>query len=485
MLTGGADKAIFNRRRAVASKKTEGRHGVQVRVEIPIRPNEKERTSSKSIFEANKPMVQTSIVPNRLEPLASSKQRSSKGNATSSIVGSSRSSSGSSRDGGKVAFRPKEGFLNHETKNQKYNPVVSLTSQRRPSIEPFTPATTGAISLGNAREERSQTKAAYPYHQTPTDQPRIAPVNATNLLLPKNFDPILIDDEESDNEDGEDFVRSPQVPPLQRSKHHKTGLGHEKVIPALTGPPSVKKDISGLAGDVDSHDELDVLVSRPAPTASDSNHLVTRPFVQHITLRRNQSPKISNSPAASPLSNVGPSDQPLVPPALPLSSLSKYTKSSPTFVPDTDSEDDLVAAEQLLREFEGEKTRVTETANSMLQRFQKQPSEHLHPPSSPIKSLVCNESITPSTKHRNFTLHSSPHRKPSMTTPFPSGKPVRRSNHTDVKEKPQTGVTRAVIPLGDSDNDSSTKKRKRDKQLGRWRTPRPSDDPEAEWNPNR
>ena len=456
---------------------------IQVRVEIPLRSNEKERTISQTISEVNKLKVKTSIPQNRLEFTESPETRSPKGNATSSIISSSSKISGSSPNGGKVTIRSNEGLLSHEMKICKYHPVASSITQQRTSIQSSTPAITKALSPGSGKEGQSQEKAADRGLQTPVDRPKKVPLSTQILSPPQKFDTIIISDDEGDDEQGENLIQSPQIPQTQQSAHHETDQQPGRVIPASIGHKFIKTDIFESTGDTDSNDEIDILVSRPAPTTSDSNHNFAQPIVQDNLPSRQQSLKISNSTAASPLSSLGLSDQPFAPAILPSSHSSKHPKSSPAVIPDTDSEDDLAVGEQLLDEFKGNSKKVTETADSLLRRFQKQPSKQLHPPSSPPKSLVHKESSKSSTKYKALMIPSSTRRKPSMTSPFPSGKPIRRNIPPRIEEKPQSFATKALILPGDSENDSSTKKRKRDKLVGSWRTVRPFDDPEAEWSP--
>ena len=480
-----AGPARSNHLRTIASKTTDGRRFEQVRVEIPIRSNEKERAVSKAVVGGNRPKLGTSLVQSRLAFTGGTKERSPKGNATSSIIGISRSISGSSRDGGKVAIKSNKGFSSHEPKNDKPNSVSSSTVKQKINIESVT-STTKTVRTGSYQQRPSRPKAEDRERQTPVDQPKLAPVHARTYFPPKILDPIVISDGEGNDGDGEDFVSPPQKPQSRRSTHQETDARLETVIPASPGPKSIKKDNYKYASDVDTDEEVDILLSRFAPTTTNLNPPASRPPVRHDSPHHHQSLKSLKPPATSQLSNDGLPHQAPATPSLPSSIPSKHPKSSSAFIPDTDSEDDLVASEQLLREFEGEKSRATDTADSLLGRFQNQPLKHTDPPSSSLKSSVhkdSSKSNKSSTIHKYLMSPSSKHGRLSMTSPFPSGKPIRCSLPPTTKGRPQTDGTKLLVPPGESENDSSTKKRKRNKHVGQWRTVRSSNDPEAEWSP--
>lgn len=481
LLIGGAGKASSSPSRAAALTNTEGKPNLNVRIEIPIRSNQKGAAIPPSILERNKSKVETSIVLDRLKPTSSPKGRPSMGNATSSVIGLSETISGSSRDGRKVTIKSNDDSLFHESDNHKHVPLASLTSQRRTSIESVhAPAPTKTMSAASSGEGQPQQKATYQGRHTPVDEPRAASVYAQNRSAPKTFDAIVI----SDDEDGEGLYQSPQIPQLKPSIYHETVRVSGKVILASTADKAIKKDGFKLSGHTDFNDEDDILTTRPTPITTNSNHHVAQPLAQHNTPRRHQSLKKSNPAASSPSSHVRVSNQPLAPPALPLSRSSKQLKSSRAFIADTDSEDDLAAGEQLLQELKEKKTKVPETAESLLRRFQTPPLKHLHASSSAPKPLVHKESSKPSAIPKALMKSASTPRKPSMTSPFPSGKPIRRNIPPRTKEIPQTGASKALVPAGESDNDLLTKKRKRDTFFGPRRTARPSDDPEAEWSPS-
>lgn len=471
-----------DRWRVIDSKKTAEKRFEQVRVEIPIRATEKERTAPKSVVERNKPKAETSVVRNRLELIDSFNQRSPKGNATSSNIGSFRSILGSSRDGGKVTIKSDEG-PSYKTKSFKHDLVASSTTQQSISIASVTPTIIKAVSTASRKERSSSPESTNRGRHTPVDQPRRAPDNARNFFQPKILDPNVISDEESDDEDGKDFFQSTKISQPKRSTHPETGLRPEKAITTSTDPKSSNKDHhEEHTSDADSDGEVDILLSRFASNDRNLNPLTSRSFTHHDFSHRHQSSKLSKPATVSSLNNVQCLNHPQAP-AFPSSNPSKHPTSSPAFIPDTDSEDDLAAGEQLLQEFEGEKTRAIDTADSLLRQFQKQPLKRVDPSSSTLKSSAHKESSKPSKNYKILTSSSSNHHGPSMTAPFPSGKPIRRSIPSGAKIRTQTGVSKIVVPPSESENDSSTKKRKRDKHVGQWRTVRLSDDSEAEWSP--
>lgn len=462
-LTHGADKVISNHQITSASTKSDRRHNLQVRVEIPIRSNEKVQTISRSIFQGVKPKIEKSIVKNRFKLSGSTQRKSSEVN---SIISSFTPISDSSRDE-KKPIQSSEGFSSHEPKIIKNNPIASSISQQNIKLESFKPAVAKVDSI---RDEEPQQNPAGRSHKTPVDDLAIASVNAPNFSAKKSTDPIIISDRESDDEGDEHHVRriqtsEPQQSKSQRSTHQDNYHILSKAIPTLSTHELIKKDHFAF------------------PTTK-LNHRVAQPFPQHSIPSPHQSSNISNSAAASAFGGSGLLDQSFAPPTHPLSHSSINPKSSPVFVPDTDSEDDLAADEQLLRKFEGEKAKAIDSADSLLRRFQKPPSKNLHSSSSSLKPPSHKASNQASAGHKNPKIPSSTHRIPSMTSPFPSGKPVRHSIPPGTKEKPQPGPTKTLGPPGESENDSSTKKRKREKLVGRWRTGRrPSDDPDADWSP--
>lgn len=419
---------------------------------------------------------------NLLELTDDSKSGLFKGNAPSSD-GSFKTASGSTRDREKVVIQSDKGFLSRETKNHQSAPVASLVAPKRITIDSFTSTTTKAVSKGSGIGQPQQ-KAAFRIHQTPIDEPKSAPVHVQNISSNKSFNTVVIRDGKGDDGDEENFVQPPQIPRSQQSTRHETGERPRKVILPLSGRKSIKKENVEFIGDADSNDEADIFISRPSPTTINSNQNVAQSPFQDNT-PRHDSLKASNSAPVSRLGSVELLDQAIALPDLPLSHSLKKPKSSLAVVADTDSEDDLAAGDQLLQEFEGEKVKAIETADSLLRRFQKQPLKHHHLPPSPLKSSVPKKPSKPSSNYKDLMMHSSTRRKPSMTSPFPSGKPIRRSIPPSTKENPQTGATKTLVPQGESENDSSTKKRKRDKFIGRGRAIRPFDDPEADWSPKR
>ena len=479
-MIGVEETGRLDRGRAIPSKIIGGKRSVQVRVEIPVRATEKAKTVSLSVVERNKPRVVTSVVQNRLELVDSSEQRSPKGNATSSIVGSSRGVSESTRAGGMVTVKVNEDFSYRETKRYKHDPVASSTNQQKISNASVTPTTIKVVTPASLKERQSPPEATHRGRQTPVDQPGIGPVYVPKFSPPKLLNPIVISDEEGDDEDGKDFVSSTKIPRSTRSASHDAGVRPEKPVPILTDPKPSKKDHHEYTDDADSDEDADYLLRRFAPATRNTDPPALQSFPQHDSPHRHQSSKLSKPTADSHLSDDELQDQSHAPSALSSFDCSKHPKFS-DFIPDTDSEDDLAAGEQLLKEFEGEKTRATETADSLLRRFQKQPVEHADPPPSSPQPLPRKRPSKP----KYLTSPSSKHHRPSMTAPFPAGKSIRRSIPPGAKGNHQTGATKAVVPLDESENDSSTKKRKRDIYVKRRPLIRPSSDPEAEWSPRR
>lgn len=443
-------------------KNTGGKRNLQIRIEIPILTPEQKTKVPRSIFDGKKLKSQTNVKRGHPKSANHPNERQSTRVTSTPVIGPSTIVSRSISDEDEESIFIRSHRSSHRPEKLQPKSIPLPTTQQRLSQSSLAhPAKIQLSRSSSSRENRLDRKVISQRRQAPANKPGIKSASFHRPSGLTKYDTIVMSDDDGD-EGSRHSLQQPQSPKSERSVDDEKVFASGKVIHASPIHKLANIKVIDLTTDVDSNDEDDILASDPTlPIVKPDRRLESSltqhnipsrrrrasPLAQHnIPSRRVLPPKTLTSSIATSTKSIQVSQNlSVAPPALLPSTSSQELQTFRSSIPDTDSEDDLAADQQLLRELAGAKKLTTkaagDTAESILQRFQSKPLQQQHlsssssssppnpnpkPPAQPepSKKLPADDSLS------SRKTAASPYKKPSMTLPFPPGKLVRRSeNH--------------------------------------------------------